>query len=57
MKGYLLKIYLWTQGTYIIHNMRVMNNDATFYQSKPPDKFLENFEKAKKNKYIEAYIK
>ena len=44
MKGYLLIQYLWKQGTYIIHDMSVVNTDAISYQSKPPEKYLETAE-------------
>ena len=45
MEGDLLIRYLYTQGTDSIHNMRVVNTDATSYQSKTPEKFLENTKK------------
>ena len=32
---------LWTQGIDSIHNMRVVNTDATSYQSKFPERCLE----------------
>ena len=37
--------------------MRVVNIDATSYQSKSPKKCLENAEKAKKNNYLNAFLK
>ena len=45
LKGGLLIRDLWTQGTDIIHNMRVVNTDATSYKSKSPKKLLETTEK------------
>ena len=41
LKGCLLIRDLWVQGTNSINNMHVMNTDATSYQSKTPNKFLE----------------
>ena len=38
LKGGLLIIDLWTQGTDSIHDMRVVNTDAVYHQSKTPDK-------------------
>ena len=40
MKGYLLIRYIWTQGTDIIHDMRVANTDAASYQSKKTEMCL-----------------
>ena len=40
---------LWVQGKESIHDMRVMNTDVIFYQSKTPGKCLETAE-GKKNK-------
>ena len=37
LKGGLLIRGLWMQGTDSIHDMRVVNTDATSYQSKSPD--------------------
>ena len=37
--------------------MRVVNTDATSYQSKNPEKCLETAEKAKKKKYLDACLK
>ena len=45
MEGDLLIRYLYTKGTDSIHNMRVVNNDSTSYQSKTPEKFLETAKK------------
>ena len=41
MKWDLLIRYLWTQGTDIIQDIRVVNTEATSYQSKTPNKCLE----------------
>ena len=51
LKEDLLIRYLWMQGTDSIHNMRVVNTDATSYQSKSPEKCLETAKKAKKELY------
>ena len=48
---------LLKQGADSIHNMRVVNTDATYDQSKSPEKCLETSEKAKKKKYIDAFLK
>ena len=45
LKGDLLIIDLFMVGTDSIKNMRVMNTDATSYQSKTSEKFLETAEK------------
>ena len=37
--------YLWTQGTEIINNMRVVNTDAVSHQFKTPEKCLETAER------------
>ena len=37
--------------------MRVVNNDATSYQSKYPKKFLETAEKEREKKYLDACLK
>ena len=57
LKGGLLIRDLWIQGTDSIHDMRVVNTDATSYQSKSPEKCLEIAEKAKIKKYIDACLK
>ena len=44
LKGYILVRDLWKQGMDSIHNMCVINTDATSYQSKTPKKFLETTE-------------
>ena len=41
LKGDLLIRDLWKQVMDSIHNMRVVNTDATSYQSKNPEKCLE----------------
>ena len=48
---------LWVQGTNSIHDMNVMNTDATSYHSKTPKKCLETTEEEKNKKYPEACIK
>ena len=53
-KGDILIINLWMQSMESIHNMHVVDTDATSYQSKYPKKCLETSEKEKKNKYIDA---
>ena len=57
LKGGLLIRDLWTQGTGSIHNMYVVNTDATSYQSKNYKKCLEKSKKEKKNNYLDACIK
>ena len=44
-KGGLIIQDLWTQGTDIIHNVRVVNTDAACYESQNPEKYLENAKK------------
>ena len=39
-----------------IHDMRVMNTDTVSYLSKTPEKCLENDERGKKNKYLNACL-
>ena len=56
LKGYLFIIYLWTQGTYSITDMRVVNTDSTLYQYKTPKKCLETYEKDKKKKYLDTWF-
>ena len=48
MKGDLFIRDLWMQGTDIIHNTRVVNTDATSYQSQTPEKCLETTVKGEK---------
>ena len=57
LKGDLLIRDLWAQGTDSINEMRVVNTDATSYQSKTPEKCLKNAEKEKKKKYLNACLK
>ena len=57
MKENLLIRDLWTQGTDSIHDMRAVNTDATSYQSKISEKFLETTEKEKKNNYLDSCLK
>ena len=40
-----------------MHDMRVVNTDATSYQSQNPEKCLETAEKANKKKYPDACLK
>ena len=57
LKRNLLIRDLWIQGAYIIHDMHGVNTDATSYPSKLKNKCLENDEKAKKKKYLNACLK
>ena len=52
MKVYLFIRDLWVQVAESIHEMCVVNTDATTYQSKSPNMCLETAEKAKKKKYL-----
>ena len=52
LKGDLLIRDLWTQGTDSIHDMCVVNTDATSYQSKNPEKCLETAKNAKKRSIL-----
>ena len=45
MKGYLLIRDLWMKGTDNVHDIHVVNTDANSYQSKKPNKCLENADK------------
>ena len=56
LKGGLLIRDLWMQGTDSIHNMNFVNTNATSYQCKSQNKFLKTTERAKKNKYLDAYL-
>ena len=42
LKGDLLIRYLWMQGMDSIHDMRVVNTETVSYQSKTPEKCLDN---------------
>ena len=55
-KGDLLIQYLWMQGTYSIHNMRVVNTDTVSYQYKTPEKCLETTDHKKRKKYLHACL-
>ena len=57
MKGYLLIRYLWTQVMESIHEMSVVNTDATSYHSRPPEKCMYTAEKKKKNNFLDACLK
>ena len=48
---------LWAQGMNSIHDMNIMNTDATSYQSKTPKKCLETTEEEKNKNDIEACLK
>ena len=43
---------IWTQGTDIIYNMRVINTDAVSYQSKTPENCTEIADRKNKRKYL-----
>ena len=45
-----------TQGTDIIHDIRVMNTDAISYQSKTPEKGLETAKQENKRKYLNTCL-
>ena len=47
-KGDLLIRDLWQNGTDSVHDMRVVNTDAKSHLAKPPDKCLQEAERAKK---------
>ena len=49
-KGELLIRDLQAQGTYSIHDMRVVNTDTVSYQFRKPEKCLETNESKKKRK-------
>ena len=57
LKADLLIIDLWIKGMESIHKMRVMNNDATYHQSKTPKKCMDTADNNKKKKYLDACIK
>ena len=44
---------LWQNGTYNVHNMRVVNTDAKSYWEKSLQKYLEEAEKSEKKMYLE----
>ena len=52
LKVNLLIREFWTQGIDSIHDMRVMNTDAPYHQSKTPKKCLKTSDKEKTNKYL-----
>ena len=52
LKENLLIRNFWTQGTDSIHDMCVVNTDATSYQSKTPEKCLETAKNAKKRSIL-----
>ena len=45
---------MWMQETDDIQDMRAVNTDNTYYQSKPTEKCLEYAEKNNKKKYLNA---
>ena len=45
------------QGIDSIHNIRVVNTDATYYQSKTPKKCIKTTDKDKKKNYLDACLK
>ena len=47
---------LWQNGTDSVHELRVVNNDAKYHSVKPPDKCLQESERAKKRMYLEACL-
>ena len=55
-KGGLLIRDLWMQGMDSICDMRVVNTDSVFYQSKTPEKCLETYEREEKKKYLRACL-
>ena len=56
MKGGILIRNLWMYRTVSIHDMHVVNTDATSYQSKNPEKCLETAEMEKKKKYLDPCL-
>ena len=55
-KGDLLISDLWQNGIYSVHDMRVVNTDARSHLEKPPEKFLQEAERAKKRIYLESRL-
>ena len=55
-KGDLLIRDLWKNRTGSVHDMRVMNTDAKCHSAKPPEKYLQEPERAKKRMYLEACL-
>ena len=47
---------LWQQGTYSVHDMRVVNTDALSYVHRSPEKCLHEAERGKKKMYLEACL-
>ena len=54
LKGDLIIQDLWTQGTDIIHNMSVVNNDVISHQPQTSKKYLVADKREKKKKYLHA---
>ena len=55
-KGELLIRDLWSNGTYSVHDMSVVNTDAKYYWEKSPERCLEEAERGKKKMYLEACL-
>ena len=55
-KGDLLIRDLWANGTYSVHDMRVVNTDAKSYWEKSPKRCLEEAERGKNKMYLEACL-
>ena len=55
-KGDLLIRDLWANGTYSVHDMRVVNTDAKSYCERSPERCLEEAERGKKKMYLEACL-
>ena len=55
-KGNLLIFYLWEQGTYSFHNMRVVNTNSPTHRTKDPLRCLHKAKRGKKRMYLEACL-
>ena len=55
-KGDVLICDLWHNGTYSVHDMRVMNTDAKSHLENTPEKCLQEAEQEKKNMYLYACL-
>ena len=55
-KGDLLIRETWQNGTYSVHNMRVVDTDAKSHHMKTPEKTLQKVEREKKRMYLEACL-
>ena len=47
---------LWKNGTDSVHNMRAVNTDAKLHRTKDPEWCLQEAERRKKWKYLEACL-